>query len=139
MEVSSSVSPNDSSSDSCSRSPNCHYGSRRCRYYDESHSSSRSPRHDDRDYAPRQDYSGNRDYRNQPNNRDNYYRNWYNRPSYYDKRYKNLNGFSPVSNFNDNHYPNPPQNWQCPSLYQGCNQGGGTTPIDITIRVMDGT
>ncbi len=66
------------------------------------------------------------DYRNEPNDRDNYYRPRYNSPSYYDRRFRNLNGFSLVRNTYDNHYPNPSQNWSG----QGLNQDGtwGTNP-----------
>ncbi len=64
MEVSSSASPPDSSSNSDSRScsPNRDLGLRRRCYMHESRSKSRSPRRFDRGYLPEIDYSHGRDY-----------------------------------------------------------------------------
>ncbi len=89
--MSSSASTNDSSSssDSCSHSPNLDYDSRRRLFNDGSRSSSRSLRHYDRGYSPRIDYSSGSDYHNHPPDRDDYYRNRQNSPSYYGRRYGN--------------------------------------------------
>ncbi len=127
LEVSSSASPNDSSSsfDSCSRSPNRQYGScRRC-YLHGSCSTSRSPRHFDRGYSPEIDYSHGRDYCYHSPDRDNYRDRQYS-PSYYGRRYNNSNGFSPDRSYSQDRYPNQYQNVQVQGHYQGSNQRTST-------------
>ncbi len=99
MEVSSSASPNESSSssDSCSHSPKHDYGSLRCRYGNSFCSTSRSLKRFDRGYSPKIDYSQGRDYRYCSPDRNNNYRDRQYNPSYYDRRYNNSNGFSQQS------------------------------------------
>ncbi len=89
MEVSSSASPNDSSSSSdlCSRSPTLDFSSRRCRYTHGSRSTSRSARFFDRGHSPEIDYSHGRDYCYHSPDRNNNYRDRQYNPSYYDRRY----------------------------------------------------
>ncbi len=84
MDVSSSASPNDSSSgsDSGSRSPNSDYSSRICHYRKGSRFTSRPPRCFDRGYSPEIDYCQGRDNRYRSSDRKNNYRDRQYNPSY---------------------------------------------------------
>ncbi len=121
MEVSSSASPNDSSSSSDSRSPNHDFSSHRCCYTHGSRSISRSPRRFDRRHSIEIDYSQGRDYRyRSPDRNSNYQDRQYN-PSYYGRRYNNSNGFSPARNYSQDRYPIQHQNRPFQDRYQGGN------------------
>ncbi len=108
MEVFSSITPTDfslSSSDSHSGSPTHEYGPCRQKYYDRSHSQSRSPNRYDSGYVPRYINSDLRDYYSKPHNRNGYFRNRCASPRYFNNGYDRLNS-------------GPSQQWQG----QGCNQ-----------------
>ncbi len=121
MEVSSSCSPNSSSSDSRSWSLNRDYYGRRKRFLQRSRSPSRSPGRYDRGYALSASYD-NRDNRNQSPYRNSYYRYRQYSPNYQDRKNNNPNGFSSVGNFNRNRYANDSQEWLYQQRYQGPNQ-----------------
>ncbi len=118
MEVSSSCSPNSSSSDSRSWSPNRDYYGRRKRYLQRSRSSSRSPGRYDAQSAS----YDNRDNRNQSPYRNSYYHYRQYSPNYQDRKNNNPNGFSPVRNCNRNRYPNDSREWLYQRRYQGPSQ-----------------
>ncbi len=122
MEVSSSASPNysSSSSDSRSCSPNCDFSSCRRRYTHRSRSTSRSPRCFIRGHSPEIDYSQGRDYHYHSPDRNSNYQDRQHNPSYYDKRYNNSNGFSPARCYSQGCYPNQQQN----RPFQDCYHGG---------------
>ncbi len=85
MEVSSSITPNDtssSSSDSRSCSPIRDYSSQRPRYFDRSRSYSRSPNRYDRGNSSRYDSYDARDYYNRPRGNDRYYQSRNDHPRY---------------------------------------------------------
>ncbi len=122
MEVSSSISPNDtSSSSSDTRSCSPDYSSRRPRYFDRSHSYSRSPNSYDKSNSSRYDSYDARDYYNRFRSNDRYYQNRNDCPIYNYNRYDRSDSYSPQCNsrcYNSYDNPAPSQQWQG----QGHNQ-----------------